>query len=175
MIPIIETERLVLRPFTENDVPALTQVMSTPPFTRYLEVLKLPTADAYARRFVDRTLKSYKENNFGFFAVMHKEDERLIGFCGLIVQTLPDGEQHIELGYALDPAYWGTGLATESACAVRDYAFEKLKLPYIISLIEPRNVPAIRVAEKVGMTFWKESTHHDLPVYVYRMQVVSNR
>jgi ribosomal-protein-alanine N-acetyltransferase len=62
-----------------------------------------------------------------------------------------EGEPCIELGYDLASEYWGRGLATEAACAVRDYAFATLGLDRLVSLIRADNRASQRVAEKVGM------------------------
>jgi RimJ/RimL family protein N-acetyltransferase len=62
----------------------------------------------------------------------------------------------IEVGYRLARAFWGRGLATEAAEAVRDYAFRVLALPRLVAIIDPRNRPSIRVAEKTGLWYEKE-------------------
>jgi RimJ/RimL family protein N-acetyltransferase len=73
----------------------------------------------------------------------------------------------VEIGYRLDPAYWNRGLITEAARAVRDHAFEDLKLPRVISLIHPENIPSRRVAEKNGMKIEKEITFRGFPTLVF--------
>lgn len=62
------------------------------------------------------------------FGVIFRQDDRMIGYCGFFPQTV-DGIEELEIGYRLDPAYWGRGIATEAARAVRDYAFTELRLP----------------------------------------------
>jgi RimJ/RimL family protein N-acetyltransferase len=90
----------------------------------------------------------------------------LIGYCGFFSQIVDDVEE-IELGYRLHPDHWGQGLATEAARAVRDYGFDDLKLPRLISLIHPNNVASRRVAEKNGMTPEKETVFRCFPTIVY--------
>ena len=75
----------------------------------------------------------------------------------------------VEIGYRLDPAYWNRGLITEAARTVRDHAFEDLKLPRVISLIHPENIPSRRVAEKNGMKIEKEITFRGFPTLVFAM------
>ena len=74
----------------------------------------------------------------------------LIGDCGL-EQMEVDGVQAAELGYDFRSDYWNQGYATEAAAAVRDYAFQTLELPRLISLIRVGNGASRRVAEKIGM------------------------
>jgi ribosomal-protein-alanine N-acetyltransferase len=78
-----------------------------------------------------------------------------------------DGAEEIEIGYRLDPKYWGLGLATEAARAVRDHAFSDLKLDHVISLIHPENVASRRVAEKNGMVVEKETVFRGFPTIVF--------
>ena len=71
-----------------------------------------------------------------------------------------------KLVYRLDPAHWNRGLITE---AVRDYAFVGLKLPRVISLIHPENIPSRRVAEKIGLMPEKEITFRGFPTIVFAL------
>ena len=75
----------------------------------------------------------------------------------------------IEIGYRLHPDYWGRGLATEAAQAVRDHAFADLKLPRVISLIHPDNLPSRRVAEKNAMKLEKETVFKGFPTQVFAL------
>ena len=63
--------------------------------------------------------------------------------------------------------YWGKGLATEAAIATRDYAFARLGITRLISIIDPENVRSIRVAEKIGMQYEKDVVFQSLPVRIY--------
>lgn len=102
------------------------------------------------------------------YAVIHKEDHRIIGFVGLMNQTI-DGEVHAELGYRLYRDSWGQGIASEAALAVGQYAFEQLGFDRIVSIIDPQNVRSLKVAERIGMVKWKETTFHGIYVHVYRL------
>ena len=86
------------------------------------------------------------------WAVVHRPDCRVIGFCGLARFDDMGGQVEIELGYRLVRAYRGRGLATEAA-AVRDYAFGVLALPRPVAIIDPRNQASVRVAEKTGLRY----------------------
>lgn len=81
-----------------------------------------------------------------------------------------NNKQEIELSYRLARSYWGQGLGSEAAQACRDYAFTQLKLKRLISIIEPRNVASIRVAEKAGLILEQKLTLHDLPVLIYAIE-----
>jgi RimJ/RimL family protein N-acetyltransferase len=102
------------------------------------------------------------------FGVVFREENRLIGYCGFIVQNV-DEKEELEIGYRLDPAYWGRGIATEAARAVRDHAFNGLQLPRVISLVHPDNIASRRVAEKNGMTPEKETVFRGFPTIVFSL------
>ena len=93
----------------------------------------------------------------------------LIGDCGIILQEV-EGERLYEIGYHLRRDFWGQGLATEAAVACRDWAFAHLKTDRLISLIRPENLPSLRVAERNGMTLWKEVNWRGLLHCVYSIE-----
>lgn len=99
-------------------------------------------------------------------ALILKESNVLIGFCGFIHQTI-DGDQYIELGYRLDEPCWGSGLATEAAGAVRDYAFNVLQIPLLVSIIHYQNHASKRVAQKIGMRLMKQTHFKNVLVDVF--------
>jgi RimJ/RimL family protein N-acetyltransferase len=105
------------------------------------------------------------------FAVIFREDQQLIGYCGFFAQIVDEIEE-LEIGYRLDPAYWNRGIATEAARAVRDHAFNALQLRRVISLIHPDNVASRRVAEKNGMTAEKSTVFRGFPTIVFSLEQV---
>lgn len=100
--------------------------------------------------WVQRNLDHQTEHGYGLFSVILKSNGDLIRNCGLEHMDV-EGVAAAELGYDFRSDYWNQGYATEAATAVRDYAFNVLQLPRLISLIRQHNVPSQRVAEKIGM------------------------
>ena len=98
-----------------------------------------------------------------------KSSGEVVGDCGLTRQTV-DGVDEIEIGYHVRRDLWGRGLAPEAAAACRDHGFERLGAERLISLIRPENLPSRRVAEKVGLSLWKEVVWGDLPHCVYAIR-----
>jgi RimJ/RimL family protein N-acetyltransferase len=99
------------------------------------------------------------------FAMVLRGHDALIGYCGFFHHPEVPGE--VEIGYRLHPDYWNRGLITEAARAVCDHGFADLKLPRVISLVHPENVPSRRVAEKNGLRVEKEITFRGFPTLVY--------
>jgi RimJ/RimL family protein N-acetyltransferase len=90
----------------------------------------------------------------------------------------PEVPGEVEIGYRLHSDYWNRSLITEAARAVRNHGFAYLKLPRVISLIHPENIPSRRVAEKNGMKVEKEITFRGFPTLLYAMtreQWLANR
>ncbi|MGA9527064.1 MAG: GNAT family N-acetyltransferase [Terriglobales bacterium] len=201
MVAILETPRLILREFTPEDADALSRVISDPETMRYYPA---PYDRAGVEQWIARNRERYKEDGVGLWAMEFKirasdaripgsaENEagdtrvgapstgaqgrsphELIGDCGLIRQKL-DGEHLYEIGYHLRRDCWGQGFATEAARACRDWGFTELKADLLISLIRPENLPSRRVAERNGMTIWKDVIWHGMTHLVYSVHRVSS-
>ena len=164
---IIETPRLIIRKFTKDDAHALKIILGDPEVMRYS--LKGALDEEGIREYL-RTiiLDHYEKHGFGLWAVVHKEDDQLIGYAGLICQTI-DKEECVELGYRLATAYWGKGLAQEAAAAIRDFVFTEMGLDRLISIIDPCNVRSVRVAKKAGMERVKSTVFHGTDVDIYEI------
>ena len=164
---ILETERLLLREFVPGDVDALAAVLSDPETMRYYPAVL--DRDGVAA-WIERNRRRYTDAGHGLWAMVSKSSGEVIGDCGLTRQTVEEVDE-IEIGYHVRRNLWGRGYASEAAGACRDYGFERLGAERLISLIRPENVPSRRVAEKVGLTLWKEVVWRGLPhcVYVVRM------
>ena len=126
---------------------------------------------------MDRNIKHQDSYGYGLFSVIEKSAGILIGDCGLEHMEL-DGELVTELGYDFRSDYWNQGLATEAASAVRDHAFNELRIPSLISLIRIGNEASKRVSEKIGMRFideiiqsrvlyWKYAITHRSDTQIY--------
>jgi len=161
----LETKRLILRPMLETDLDALlliftdVKVMAAfnhPPFTR-----------EQMQGWLQRNLNHQNEFGYGLFSIILKETGELIGDCGL--EQMED-QGAAELGYDFRRDFWNQGYATEAALAVRDYAFDVLKLPQLISLIRVGNLASKRVAEKVGMTLTEEFTRYEIRYWKYAIK-----
>jgi RimJ/RimL family protein N-acetyltransferase len=170
----LETERLILRSFREEDIDAMAQLFANPDFMRFS--LGIFTERKKTVDFIEKVMSWDRASLPSQFAVVPRGEEAVIGYCGFHHHPEVPGE--VEIGYRLHPDYWNRGLITEAARAVRDHAFADLKLPRVISLIHPENIPSRRVAEKNGMKMEKEITFRGFPTQVFAMtreQWLANR
>lgn len=160
----LQTSRLILRPFRADDLDTLADLMANPEFMRF-------SLGLYTREQTQAILQKFLSwNEAGLpspFAVILRENPGVLGYCGFLHH--PEVPEEVEIGYRLDSAYWNRGLITEATRAVRDYAFIDLKLPRVISLVHPDNIPSRRVAEKIGMTVEKQITFRGFPTNVFSL------
>lgn len=161
------THRLHLRPLSAADLPFLLDYFQDPVATRYLPFAQ-PT-QAFAQTWLDRQLSRYKENYGGLCAVELRSTGELIGQCGLIYQWV-DHIPKWEVGYHFSRPHWGNGYATEAAIACRDAAFVAGIAETLISIIHPDNLPSQAVAQRNGMSHWKDTVFKGIPVKVFRIR-----
>jgi RimJ/RimL family protein N-acetyltransferase len=146
---VIETDRLLLRTFTEDDAPLLYQLNQDPEVTRY--TMDPMTSLEQAKSVLEQViLPQYILYNFGRWAVHVKNDLEFIGWCGL--KYRPERNE-IDLGYRFMKKFWGKGYATESASASIQHGFTKLNLQKIIGRALPGNISSIKVLERCGMNY----------------------
>ena len=145
---ILETERLLLREMTQNDLPALQGILQDEE-TMYAYNGAFDEAETQA--WLDRQLSRYAQYGFGLWAVVLKESGGMIGQCGLTMQPWR-GDEVLEVGYLFNPSFSHHGYAKEAARGCMEYAFDLLGAREVCSIIRETNLPSRRVAERNGMT-----------------------
>jgi len=147
---ILQTERLLLREYTEADAPKFFELNSDPEVMRYVPDEPLKSVDQARQILISHPLVDYRQRGYGRWACILKCSGEHIGFCGpKYLKEIDD----VDLGFRFVPSQWGKGLATEAALASIQYSFNELGLDHIIGLAEPENRGSIRVLEKIGMQF----------------------
>jgi [ribosomal protein S5]-alanine N-acetyltransferase len=156
--PVIETDRLRLRPFGLDDVDALHRLWIEPEVRQYIW-----DGDIVSRERVESLIRisitSFEDHGFGLWAVLPRDEESLIGFCGFWFFHEPP---KLELLYGISPAYWHQGFATEAATAMLNHGFEELSFERIEASTDAANLASSRVMERAGMSFWKRETTNGL-------------
>jgi RimJ/RimL family protein N-acetyltransferase len=144
--PTLETERLRLRPFRHDDLPAYASFSADPEVMRYIAAgATLTTAEAW--RQMAFFVGHWGLLGYGMWALARKDDDALVGRVGFLH---PPGWPDFELGWLLGRPFWGRGYALEGARIALRYAFETLGRTRVISLIRPENARSIKLAEALG-------------------------
>src|SRR5688572_8035398 len=166
---IYQTERLIVRPWTDDDLEDAFAIYSDPEVMRYLGAspgVPIPDLEKMAERMRfwrerDRDLQP----GLGFWAI--EEDGTAVG--SVILRPLPS-DVKIEVGWHLGRHYWGYGYATEAAAGAIRHGFDAVGLEEIYSIIYPENERSIRVAERLGMESLGTTTaYHDRELLFYRV------
>ncbi|MBL8770485.1 MAG: GNAT family N-acetyltransferase [Phenylobacterium sp.] len=145
---MIETDRLILRAFREEDRAPMAAINGDP---RVNEWLGGPIGREQSDAFVDRVNAQIAADGFGFYAAERKADGRLIGMIGIRRNVSPPAPTAIELGWRLSPEAQGTGLATEGAQACLDWGFANLDTDEILAWTASTNVRSQAVMRRIGM------------------------
>ena len=163
----LETPRLRLRLMTQSDLEDLLGIFGDPKVMASFNAT--PFEHKQMDGWIQRNLDHQDKHGYGLFSVTLKSNDQLIGDCGL--EHMEVGEELVtELGYDFRSDHWNQGYATEAALAVRDYAFEKLSLPSLISLIRTGNQASRRVSEKIGMGLVEEITLNGISYWKFGIE-----
>jgi ribosomal-protein-alanine N-acetyltransferase len=151
---ILETNRLVLRRLALPDAADLYRIYSDPETMKFMG--KAPDSVEEERNHLQAHIANhYEKYGVGLWATALKENNRLIGRCGLMRKQI-EGVEEVEIAYLLDRECWGKGLATEAAEAIIKHGHAKYGFKRIVAVIHPQNVASIRVAEKIGMEYERD-------------------
>jgi ribosomal-protein-alanine N-acetyltransferase len=160
---IIETDRLLMRPVTRDDLPVLLRFRADPEVSRYLGGPEMSTPEFVAKR-LEFYLDCHRRYGFGMCALLRKDDREMIGWSG--IQPLEDSGE-IEVGYGFDRPFWGRGYATEAANAFLRYGFETANLQRIVAVASPENTASRHVMEKLGMRYERNARHYNSDCVFY--------
>jgi RimJ/RimL family protein N-acetyltransferase len=140
---------------------------SDPAVTRFMAALD---REQTLRR-LDEDQRDWERRGYGMLAVLDRESGRFLGRTGL--KHWPQFDE-VEVGWALSPAFWGRGLATEAGAACLDWGLRSLEVPYVTAMIQPENQRSVRVAERLGMAPLRYDVllGHEVVVYARRRSSV---
>jgi ribosomal-protein-alanine N-acetyltransferase len=145
----IETDRLILREFHQDDWQAVAAYWSDSRYQRFYA--EIEDVGAVVRDLVSRCIAAQEVEPRRTYqlAIVRKDDGRVIGNCGIRINAPEHREANI--GYELNPDEWGQGFATEAARAIVRFGFEDLGLHRIWAECNAENTGSVRVLTKLGM------------------------
>ena len=148
--PTIESARLVLRPFTLADAPAVQRLAGDREVAGNTLNIEHPYEDGMAEEWIDSLQAEHEAGTIVNFAIVLRSDDSFIGAIGLLLNR---AHQHAELGYWIGKPYWNHGYATEAARAVVKFGFDTVGLHRIFAGHYARNPASGQVLQKIGMTY----------------------
>lgn len=146
---ILETERLIIRPFNFKDTEFVIELLNTESWIKYIGDRKVKTKEQAKLYLENGPLKSYKENGYGLYLVEQKSNDQSIGMGGLIQRSYLN---QADLGFAFLDQFKGQGYAFESSIKILEWAKETLHMSRILAITIPDNVSSIKLLEKIGLT-----------------------
>jgi RimJ/RimL family protein N-acetyltransferase len=149
MSVVIETERLVLRRWKNEDILPFVEMCAD---RKVMEFLSVPLTSMEAQITVNRIQGHFKKHGFGLYAIERKETKKFIGFTGFMI---PNFEHFftpcVEIGWRIKSTEWKNGFATEAATSCLQFGFSKLGFKKIHSFTSIYNLASERVMQKIGL------------------------
>ena len=144
---VLETDRLTIREFTNDDAPFILRLLNEPSFIENIADKGVRTLEDARAYLADGPMASYGKNGFGLWRVGTRDGDTPVGMCGLIRRDiLPD----VDIGYAFLPEHCAKGYALESAAAVMAYARDRVGLTRVVAVVDGANARSIRLLAKLG-------------------------
>lgn len=165
---ILTTEHVIIRELSIDDIDDLYDICQKPEIHKFIDGFQnLEEEKAKHKAYIEAIYHFY---GYGLWGVFSIEDNRLIGRCGIELKQL-DGEDIVEIGYLLDPAYQGKGLAKEFIRAILNYCKEELDIHRIVAVIDKDNIRSQHLAEQVGMVLYGETVRNHLACNKYEINL----
>jgi RimJ/RimL family protein N-acetyltransferase len=161
---VIDTGRLTLRRFTDADRDTVAHWNADPEFTRHLAGVQ--TREESDATF-DRWQRHWDEHGFGLLGIEWSETGELIGRVGPAYHRMWPYDP--EVGWALDPAWWGRGIATEAGAVAVAWAFGDLGFARVVSITTEANVASRAVMRKLGFAFHTEVPSEWGPLWIHAL------
>lgn len=162
-----ETTRLQFREIRNSDFDQWLEFFNHPSsFEHWAGEFDKPEAEC--KKWFARQAERYRNDEGGMNALIEKQSGKLVGYCGLLIQTV-DQKREMEVGYSLLHEYRNKGYATEASRKCIDFAFQNNFTDSVISIISLTNIPSTNVALKNGMKIEKQTVYKENQVNIFRI------
>ncbi|CAL2090587.1 GNAT family N-acetyltransferase [Tenacibaculum sp. 190524A02b] len=143
-----ESERLLIRPTSEQDAELIYKLMNTPKFIKYVGDRNLNSIEDAKKYITNKMLPQLNTHGYSNYSLITKSDGTKVGSCGLYDR---DGLDGIDIGFGLLPEYEGLGYAYEAASKLMNAAIEEFKIEEIQGITSKENIASQRLLEKLGL------------------------
>lgn len=165
---LLETDRLILREFVEEDAKHIYKMHNDPEVMKYIphkEPLNVPMEQC--EKFITHFIDIYKKQpGYGLYAATIKDTGEFIGWNEI---NPLDGTDEVEIGYRYLKEFWGHGYATEASKALVTHGFTTLGLDKLVGVAMPDNKASTRVLEKIGMEYVEMRNYYKCDLAYYQM------
>lgn len=145
---ILETKRCIIREHSTEDFKAILDIYQDKSMTDYIEPLyEIEEEREYQKKYIDVVYKFY---GYGLWLIVDKETGEVIGRAGVESKENCEDINQVELSYQVKKEYQNKGIATEVCRAIVEYTFKRLEKDSIIANVNKKNIPSIRIMEKLG-------------------------
>ncbi len=168
-----ETERLILREILSTDVDGMYELDSDPEVHKYLGNKPVKSKEETVD-VINFIRQQYIDNGIGRWAIIDKKTNEFLGWTGLKLMTKETNnhKNYYDLGYRLIKKYWGRGIATESAFASLQYAFDKLAVKEVYAIADCENSGSNDILKKVGLNFVETFDYNGIKHNWYKIDKV---
>ena len=149
---LLTTDRLLISKITIDDAEFILELMNDKDWIKNIGDKGVRTVEDAQVYIQNRFLTTYHDSNYGFYTMNLKNTQQIIGIVGLVDR---EGIDHIDIGYGILPEFRGKGYAFEAAKAIYDYGYQELNLEKIVAIVDPDNIPSIKLLSKLGLEFEK--------------------
>ena len=157
---MFKSARLGFRNWLKDDLRPMSTINVDPEVMHYFPATQ---AQSETASFIERMQKQFSQHGYNYYAVEFLKTSTFIGFIGLSYQNFASPwTPFTDIGWRLDKAYWGQGLASEGAQKVLDFAFDELNLREVYATAPKINTPSIHIMDKIGMRKLGEFVHPKL-------------
>lgn len=162
-----ETTRLICERLHPDHAAEMSQLLLDPRVARTLWPWPVPQTEADVRSGLASKIDHWERHGFGLWLLRDRSTGTIVGRGGL-QHTYAAGLDRVEVAWAIMPARWGQGLATELALTAVEVGFRDLELNEVVALTLPDNIASRRVMEKAGFSYERDIEYVDLPHMLYR-------
>lgn len=149
-----ETPRFILREIEFTDVDGMFELDSNAEVHKYLGNKTIASKEETIK-VIEAVRQQYLDYGIGRWAIIDKETNAFVGWSGLkfVTDTINSHQNYYDLGYRLIPKFWRKGIATETAVASLDYAFNQLNCPEVYGIADSDNAGSNKILQNVGLQF----------------------
>ncbi len=166
-----ETERLYIKPTTENDAKFIYELLNTPKWIKYIGNRDVKSVESAKDYIKEKMIPQFESLGYSNYTLIRKDDNEKIGTCGLYDR---EGLEGIDIGFAFLPRYEKKGFAFEASSKIIDIAFSEFGIKTISAITKKDNISSQKLLEKLGLKFTgiTKLPNDDEELYLFKIDFI---